>query len=161
MLLMSDSKAILVAKYFIWKNQTEPQQTGLGKLKLQKLIYYAQAWNLVLNRGQKLFDEDIQAWVHGPAVPSVFQYFRNFDFSKPQTPIDEKTFDVFSKEEKDILDVVWKVYGKYDGSYLETLSHAETPWQQARGNMDTSEPSQNVISTDAMKEFYGGKIETA
>ena len=40
-------KALLVAEYFIWKSKVNPKPTGLDKLKLQKLLYYAQAWNLV------------------------------------------------------------------------------------------------------------------
>ena len=36
----------------------------LTNLKLQKLLYYAQAWYLVL-LNKPLFAEDFQAWAHG------------------------------------------------------------------------------------------------
>lgn len=156
------SKAILVAEYFIWKNQVDPKPTGLGKLKLQKLIYYAQAWNLVLNIGKKLFDDDIEAWVHGPAVRSVYNHFRDYDFFNTDfSGLEEDRFKNLTEDERLILDAVWKIYGPYDGGYLETLSHSELPWQQARGNMDVAQPSQNVISTEVMKAFYGGKVQAA
>ena len=34
---------------------------SITHLKLQKLIYYAQAWSLAL-KGKTLFEEEIQAW---------------------------------------------------------------------------------------------------
>lgn len=43
----------------------------VSNLKLQKLLYYAQAWHLALH-DNPLFDERIEASVHGPAVPPVY-----------------------------------------------------------------------------------------
>ena len=37
--------------------------------KLQKLLYYVEAWNLVYK--SSLIDDDFEAWVHGPVVPDV------------------------------------------------------------------------------------------
>ena len=68
-------KAVLTAEYFIWKSKDDPKPTGLDKLKLQKLLYYAQAWNLVFNKNP-LFQNKIEAWIHGPAVPEVYQFLK-------------------------------------------------------------------------------------
>ena len=47
-------------------------------LKLQKLLYIAYGWNLVLNKEHpRLFDESIQAWKLGPVIPSVYYYYKN------------------------------------------------------------------------------------
>ena len=46
-------KAITVAKYFIRKNKEDGK--GLDKLKLQKLLYYAQVWNLVMNKAPFIY----------------------------------------------------------------------------------------------------------
>lgn len=153
------SRAILAAEYFIWKNKVSPQATGLGKLKLQKLLYYAQAWNLVINKG-KLFSEDFEAWIHGPAVPVVYHHFKEFNFGNPTIDLSEKNFAEFSADEKKLLDEIWILYGKYDGPYLETLTHNELPWREARGNMETNQPSQNIISTDTMRDYYA-EVATA
>ncbi len=37
-------------------------------MKLQKLMYYAQAWNLVWEE-KELFDDDFEAWANGPVLP--------------------------------------------------------------------------------------------
>lgn len=152
---IKQDKALLVAEYFIWKNQQESKE--LNKLKLQKLLYYAQAWNLVLNKN-KLFSDDIEAWIRGPVVPKVYQFFKEFDFENPPSKIESSDFDVLSGQEKKVLDEVWKVYGKYDGNYLETLTHNELPWQEARKGLETSKPSQTVISVETMQEYYGRRL---
>ena len=49
---------------------------SLSPLKLQKLLYYEQAWSMVFfGREQTLFAEAPQAWVNGPVYPSVYQAF--------------------------------------------------------------------------------------
>src|SRR5271170_6235706 len=40
-------------------------------MKLQKLVYYCQAWSLVWDESP-LFNEPIEAWANGPVVPSLF-----------------------------------------------------------------------------------------
>lgn len=152
----SPKKAIIVARYFIKKNIED--QKGLDKLKLQKLLYYAQAWNLVINK-EPLFSEKIEAWIHGPVVPEVWEHFKDVDFNNLICETPEGEFDVFEKKEKNVLDEIWRVYGKYDGSYLEILTHNETPWQEARKSLSDSQSSQNEISKESMQKYYGQKLE--
>lgn len=155
----SGDKTFSVAEYFIKKNAES--NLGLTPLKMQKLLYYSQAWSLVLRR-QKLFDDDFQAWVHGPAIPRVWQSFREFDFSEKHPDITEQDFtQVLAKDEIELLDSVWAVYGKFDGKYLEALTHAETPWLEARKDLEQSDPSQNIITTESMSEYYGKRLSEA
>ena len=52
-------------------------QLEITHLKLQKLLYIAYGWNLVLNKEHpRLFDESIQAWKLGPVIPSVYYYYK-------------------------------------------------------------------------------------
>ena len=37
-------------------------------MKLQKLVYYSQAWSVVWDE-RPLFHEKIEAWANGPVVP--------------------------------------------------------------------------------------------
>ncbi|MGW0920666.1 Panacea domain-containing protein [Streptomyces sp. NPDC002755] len=41
-------------------------------MKLQKLVYYCQAWHLVWE-GRALFPEAIRAWASGPVCPAVYE----------------------------------------------------------------------------------------
>lgn len=151
-------KVFIVAKYFIWKNKKN--HIGLTNKKLQKLLYYAQAWSLV-RRNKKLFQEDIEAWIHGPAIPSVYSEFKKFGFKEIQVDVDEDEFSDLSESEKKILDSVWQVYGKYDADYLELLSHNEEPWIKARNGAPPYNASNSVIDTNVMKDFYGRQIRKA
>lgn len=150
------SKALVVAEYFIKKSQLEKR--AITNKKLQKLLYYAQAWSLVFN-SKKIFDESIEAWVHGPAVPSVYSEFKNFGFGNINTEVDEKDFELLSEDDKKVLEDVWKTYGKFDADYLEILAHNEDPWQKARDGIAADESCSNEISTDLMKTYYEQRLK--
>jgi uncharacterized phage-associated protein len=141
--------ALEVAKYFIDRSRRE--QRPITNKKLQKLLYYAQAWSLVLNKEQ-LFSEHLQAWIHGPAVPSVYGKFKKYGYGDIVENISSLTG--FSKKQSDVLDSVWKIYGHRPADYLEALTHSELPWQEARENLSPTHPSSNMISTQTMRRFY-------
>lgn len=146
--------ALTVAEYFIDKANKENK--SITNKKLQKLLYYAQVWSLVLNN-EKLFSERIEAWVHGPAIPTVYRKFKIFEFNPIKLDTKSIAFD-FSKKQINLLENIWSVYGKYGAEYLEALTHSELPWQEARKETSASEASNNIISLTTAKKFYAGKL---
>ncbi|NBC32692.1 MAG: DUF4065 domain-containing protein [Alphaproteobacteria bacterium] len=123
----------------------------LTNLKLQKLLYYAQAWHLALH-DQALFEEDFQAWVHGPVLPSQYQRFRDFQWrpimlevSRPGLP--NEALDAFLVEVVD-------VFGCESAVALELMTHREKPWVEARGDLPPHVPSNAPISKQTMKDYY-------
>ena len=149
-------KVFIVADYFISKNREDKK--GLTNKKLQKLLYYAQAWNLVLHN-KKLFQDDIQAWIHGPAIPRVYGQFKQFGFRDIESKISSTEFSNLLANEKKLLDTIWDIYGKYDANYLEVLTHSEAPWQDARRETEADKSSNAIISSALMKEYYGRQIQ--
>lgn len=154
--LNTKPKSLLIAEYFILKNKTDKK--GLTNKKLQKLLYYAQAWSLVLNN-KPIFDDKIEAWVHGPAIPLIYSTFKSFGFKDIDMKFDEKELSSIDEKDKKILDEIWRVYGNMDAGYLEMLTHSEQPWQDARKGLQSSENSENEITTDAMKVYYAEKLK--
>ncbi|TRZ78475.1 DUF4065 domain-containing protein [bacterium] len=150
-------KLMATIKYFIAKNNNS-RQKDLSNKKLQKLLYYSQAWNLVF-RKKDLFLEDFEAWVHGPAIPKVYREFKRFGSATIDMKTQESDFRALTDNDKKILDEVWKVYGKYDATYLEILSHNEEPWQNARSGCVAYDASDAIISKEEMKEYYGRKVK--
>lgn len=150
------SKSLVIAEYFINKSQMAGK--AITNKKVQKLLYYAQAWSLVFS-GKKIFDDQIEAWVHGPAIPSIYFEFKKFGFGNISITINEGDFADLSDEEGRLLDNVWNAYGKFDADYLELLTHNEEPWQMARGGCTVDEYCNNEINTDLMKEYYGRRLE--
>lgn len=150
-------KALDVGRYFIYLANQD--QKPITNKKLQKLVYYAQAWSLVLNN-KKLFGDPIEAWVHGPAVRSLYGQYKNFGFSPIAEKVELNSIEISSGDKK-LLDEIWKVYGKLDPEYLEMLTHSELPWQEARSGLQSHENSKNEISHRAMKSFYSMRLEKA
>lgn len=146
-----------IAEYFIWKAQQE--DTPVTNKKLQKLLYYAQAWSLTL-KDEPMFKQDIEAWVHGPAVRDVYMEYKNFGFSPIKKKVDLENLKIPDAKIA-LLEDVWGVYGKFDGNYLEMLTHSEKPWQDARRGMEADVSSDKVIENDSMRAFYSEKLAEA
>ena len=145
---MAVSTAYLAAESLI--NLSHEKANPISNLKLQKLLYYAQAWHLVL-LDDALFDDEIEAWVHGPVVPCVFRKFRDARWSilpKTESPVIERAH----------LEEVWRVYGKFEAWRLERLSHSESPWRDARDGLPLDVPSHNIISKKSMKTYYSSLL---
>lgn len=142
--------AKLIANYFIWKSSKEHKP--ITNKKLQKLLYYAQAWHLAL-KDKPLFREDIEAWVHGPTVRDVYFTYKDSGFGPIDKKIEESIQNKLNNEER-FLNEIWRVYGKFDADYLEVLTHNEEPWQKAREGLEGHIASDNVISHDLMKYYY-------
>lgn len=47
------------------------QRGPMSAMKLQKLVYYSQAWHLTWAE-EPIFDARIEAWANGPVVPLLY-----------------------------------------------------------------------------------------
>jgi len=147
--------AIDVARYFLGRVDREAGDT-ISLLKLQKLVYYAQAWSLVF-RSQPLFDRDIEAWVSGPVVRDVWNQYKAYKYSDIPSP---DNFDgEFEEDEIEVLEEVWNAYGELSAKHLAELTHSEMPWLNARKGLETAEKSTNIISHDDMTACYAPLVE--
>ncbi|MDY7013941.1 MAG: DUF4065 domain-containing protein [Cyanobacteriota bacterium] len=131
-----------IADYFIWL----ANETGsfISNLKLQKLVYYAQAWHLALYQ-TPLFEEDFQAWIHGPVIPELYQKYKDYRW---RPILKDVTLPKLTPDILKFLDEVAEEYFACDSYELEQMTHAEAPWNQARENLQPDEPS------DAIDVFY-------
>jgi uncharacterized phage-associated protein len=136
-----------VARYFLAKVD-EDVGDGISNLKLQKLVYYAQAYHLALY-GEPLFREQVEAWEHGPVVPELYRQYKAYGSGNIPAPAD---FDPAEYDERttDLLDEVFEVFGQYSAWKLRQLTHQERPWVEA---YDES-ARDRVISHPVMREFY-------
>ena len=108
------------------------EKTGpITTWKLQKLVYYAQAWSLVWDE-RALFQARIEAWANGPVVPALYQEHRGMfqvrSWSKGNP-------NQLTKSERETVDAVLKFYGPKTSQWLSDLTHAEKPWREARGSL--------------------------
>ena len=142
-----------VAEYLISKS-VPGTEWAMTHLKLQKLMYYVQSFHLAL-ADDKLFIGRIEAWVHGPVCPDLYREYSNYGAGEisPSTCID---FSEFDNNQKVIIDSVWKAYGHLSGAHLETLTHREDPWNEARKKAGVSywQACNEEITDESMKKYY-------
>lgn len=120
-------------------------------MKLQKLVYYGQAWSLVWDE-KPLFKEKIRAWANGPVVVELFHAHQG-EFMVHQEK--EGRVSKVTAEERETLDAILKAYGKRDGQWLSALTHSEKPWKNARKGLADGERGNAEITLGAMAEYYG------
>ena len=123
--------------------------------KLQKLVYYCQAWSLVWD-GQPLFSSKIEAWANGPVCRDLYYRHKGRYSVGPDTPIwDGANPDALSDIERETIDAVLRDYGDKPGHWLRALTHLEDPWNQARVGVPLMEQCENEITHDMMRFYYG------
>ncbi len=122
----------------------------VSNLKLQKLLYYSQGWNLAYH-GEPLFPERLEAWVHGPACPAVYHEFKRFGFKPIELDVPRGTTP---PELREHVEDVWRAYGALSGLDLEVLSHRESPWRNARGSAQPTEHCTREISHRDLWDFF-------
>ena len=140
-------------------------------LKLQKILYYQQAWFMVFyGRDNVLFDCAPEAWVNGPVYPKIYHQYK----SRVPGMCDKLTEEHFGVKRDNILseieslakdmsltaseiqliDSVLMIYGSKSENQLILVSHSEKPWCEARGNLLPFQSSDNPISLDTMYSYY-------
>ena len=119
-------------------------------MKLQKLLYYCQAWCLVWD-DRPLFAEPIEAWANGPVVPDIYKLHRE-QFDLTVWPIGNP--DNLDKEARDTVNAVLKFYAKHNAQWLSDLTHTERPWREARAGLDRDARGNREITLASMAEYY-------
>lgn len=133
-----------VAAYILKK------QGGMTAMKLQKLLYYSQAWSLVWDECP-LFTEAVEAWANGPVVREIYDAHRGQFQVANWTRGDSKRL---SEEQRDTVDAVLGYYADKPAHVLSELTHQEDPWKQARAGIPDGDRGCHEISHASMAEYY-------
>lgn len=127
------------------------QGVYFSNLKLQKLLYYAQGWHLAIY-DEPLFKDEIEAWPKGPVLAGVYQTYKRYgDIPISDTPLISPELPVYLENH---LREIIEVFGYEPAERLVAMTHAESPWQIARGNLPPDARSRNVVSMESMKQYF-------
>lgn len=137
-----------VAKYILEK------KGGMTAMKLQKLVYYAQAWTLVWDE-EPLFQERIEAWANGAVVPALYAIHRRM-FKVSAKDFSNGRISSISKRQRSNIDKVLDFYSKYTAQQLSDINHQEDPWIKARNGLPYMASSNNEITKELILEYYSG-----
>jgi uncharacterized phage-associated protein len=134
-----------VAAYILEK------QGQMTTWKLQKLVYYSQAWSLVWDE-RPMFPERIEAWANGPVSPDLYNLHRGSFLIQKIAGGNPRSLD---KDACDTVNAVLEHYGDKPSQWLSDLTHREAPWREARRGLADGERGNVEITHGAMADYYG------
>lgn len=138
-----------VADYLLWF--AKEHGDILTPLKLQKLMFYADAWHMVLNDGEELVKQPFEAWVHGPVLRDIYFRFNHYRWNPITQDVSRPDL---SQKLQSFLNDVYKVFGGFSGYELEQLTHQEQPWRAARGDLAPDASCTEAIDKKLTRAFY-------
>ncbi|SEQ25544.1 Uncharacterized phage-associated protein [Amphritea atlantica] len=137
-----------VAQYFLYLDGTN-EGDGISNLKLQKLVYYAQGFYSAIF-DKPLFNEDISAWTHGPVVPDLYHQYKQCG-SNHIPPVNDFDASSLEKDELELIEEVFEVFGQYSAWKLRNMTHEESPWLD-------HEADAGVIPKKVITEYFKTRI---
>ena len=131
----------------------------MSHLKLQKLLFYCDAYHLAYFDTELITDK-FEAWVHGPVSRKVFDSLRDksviyadLNFNGDAESVDRNVMNLASSQREVIEDVLSEL-SKWSGLQLETATHREMPWIEARAGKGPGDRCTVEISKETTKVFY-------
>jgi len=125
-------------------------------MALQKLLYYVQGFYAVLNNHTNIFNDICEAWAYGPVYPDVYRHYREYgcasielsdmSYVRPELRL--------SPRELEVITSVADSLGSLSGGKLSSITHRETPWLKARGNLPEGVRSCNPIDRTEMSAYF-------
>jgi uncharacterized phage-associated protein len=151
-----------VSRYVI--NYSNEKDYGISNLKLQKVLYFIQAYFLTnLPDGKPCFKEKIEAWDFGPVVPEAYREYKQYgsanipamfsfiDFGDDIWDTQRKPFDnsIILDEHKQMINDVVDRFSDFSATDLVTLTHKQAPWRDAYVRHENNE-----ITIEAIRAYF-------
>lgn len=140
-----------IANKLLLKASCENGGELMSNMKLQKMLYYQQGYHLAVF-DTPLFNDSIEAWMYGPVVPYVYNYFKRYG-AGGIIPEENTSIELTDNEER-LFDDVCNAYINFSAIGLMEKTHKEEPWAS------TYVAGENkVISLEKLKSFFQTQIE--
>lgn len=149
-------------------NYSNKQDSGISNLKLQKVLYFIQAYFLVQKKDHSpCFNEKIIAWDFGPIVLEAYNEYKQYGNGDIPTI---KSFIMFdeddiwklkrvefldtsiSDEDKFLIDKVVDKIADYSATDLVSLTLRQSPWINAYVPC-----KDNEITIDSIREYFNAE----
>lgn len=150
-----------IADYVIFRIASD-DDSGVMNLKLQKLLYYCQAWKLAFD-DSALFEGAFQAWIHGPVNRTLYDRFKGskslYSLISMKDIEDAAIIEKIDAESKSHINSILDAYAPFSATDLEVMTHREDPWIQARKGYSPTQRCEEVIDEKLMKQYYRKRLE--
>lgn len=154
-----------ISRYII--NYSNEKDYGISNLKLQKILYFVQAYFLINTKDKTpCFTERIEAWDFGPVVPVAYHEYKQYgsgdipvitsfiDFNNDdiwKTKRISYEDDMISDNDKQMISDVLDIFSEYSATDLVTLTHKQTPWSEVYVPY-----CNNTITTEMIRDYFNG-----
>lgn len=150
-----------ICRYTI--NYSNKKNYGISNLKLQKILYFIQAYFL-LQIHQPCFKENIEAWDFGPVVPEAYHEYKQYGSGDIPTIKSYLQFDsddiwnvervvyddtLIKSDDKKMINSVIDKFADYSATDLVTITHNQAPWKNAYVTY-----SNNSISNESLRRYF-------
>lgn len=137
-----------VALYIL---ETEGQ---MGTMKLQKLVFYCQAYSLAWFK-TPMFGDPVEAWINGPVIRSLWTlHKRLFSFTAADLKAKDPKADSsrLTSTDRRVVRSILNSVGALSGLDLRDRTHDEAPWTDAFDETEARHSTE--ITQQAMQEYY-------
>lgn len=142
--------AIDVAGYIV--EYCNENGLNISNLRLQKLLYFIQAYFLMKSNGERIaFYDDIEAWDFGPVVPCIYHKYKRF--GSGQIPFnDESYINIFSDDDRKIIEEVILHFKDKSSIYMMEVTHDQKPWKDVYNANDKY--ANPVIDNESIRDYF-------
>ncbi|MCT1925312.1 Panacea domain-containing protein [Staphylococcus pasteuri] len=116
-----------IANWFYNNNLKTQENTYDGNLTLNKLLYFADSFNYVIN-GEKLINQDVVGYANGPVYQDIyidFKHYNRMHIKENRENLDDETIE--------LLKIINFMFGKSDNyNKLSDITHSQSPWKNKK-----------------------------
>ncbi|MBJ6366107.1 DUF4065 domain-containing protein [Staphylococcus hominis] len=143
-----------IANWFYNNNLKTQENTYDGNLTLNKLLYFADSFNYVIN-GEKLIKQDVVGYANGPVYQEIyvdFRHHRMMSIKINNEKLDEETIE--------LLKIINFMFGKSDNyNKLSAITHAQSPWKNRKEDCEKVDYNPTLDFADFDEEERTNIIE--
>lgn len=138
------------------------QHGPMSHLKLQKLLYLVEGYHLAYF-GEELVEDNFEAWAHGPVSRRIYDSLKDksriyadlcYESSESQETPSSSITRLLTVDQLELVNETLGMYCGESGFALESLTHAQAPWINARGGLPLGERCNSIISKDDMRQYF-------
>ncbi len=152
----------------LFYNNENSEKKEITNLKLQKLMYFVEAYYMVKNPDENyLFESGWSAWNYGPVNKDLYKYYKKFG-SMPITLEEEnlKKITALPDINKEYIRKIYNIFSSFSAFELVTLTHLEnSPWSnlyninQKEKQYDFEHLNTSEIDKNATRQWFESQFD--
>lgn len=165
--------AMVIADYIVSNSIAQQYNHKVNNLELQKYLYFLNAQFLV-ERGEPLFNDEIEKWKFGPVIPTVYHEYKNFGAGSITSVSEHENlqivngqvvvskhpsnFEIIPEDIKDMINETVRKLSEIERFELVEITHEHTEWKKDESRIMNGERHLKY-SNEGIKEYFSNNRE--